>query len=174
MNLTFGHSKDHRSDLKQLVWILAVTGNGAVSVHSSIADGNAADSPTHMETWNSIRKLTGRSDFLYVTDSKICTAENMKYIHENHGRFLTVLPATRKEHGMFREWMQDHTDPWTVTVHGKREERGQAWKLMESPISSHDFRTIWVWSSQKCRHDREVRNGTMQRSIMNIERLETR
>ncbi len=50
VNLTFGHSKDHRKDLKQLVWILTVTGDGAVPVHYSVADGNTNDSPTHIET----------------------------------------------------------------------------------------------------------------------------
>ncbi len=50
VNLTFGYSKDHRKDLKQLVWILTVTGDGAVPVHYSVADGNTNDSQTHIET----------------------------------------------------------------------------------------------------------------------------
>ncbi|MHB1637510.1 MAG: IS1634 family transposase [Thermoplasmataceae archaeon] len=175
INLTFGHSKDHRKDLKQLVWILTVTADGAVPVHYSVADGNASDSPTHIETWDSIRKLTGRPDFLYVADSKLCTHENMSYIHENLGRFITVLPATRKEHGMFREWLKHHPDPWIETVHGKGNERGQQWKLMESPVPASDnFRIIWVWSSQKAKHDMEIRNGIMRTSIMNLEKLETK
>lgn len=28
--ITFGHNKDHRPDLRQLVWILTVTADGAV------------------------------------------------------------------------------------------------------------------------------------------------
>ena len=39
VNLTIGHSKDHRKDLKQLVWILTVTADGAVPVHYRVADG---------------------------------------------------------------------------------------------------------------------------------------
>ena len=175
VNLTFGHSKDHRRDLKQLLWILTVTGDGAVPVHYRVADGNTNDSPTHIETWNSIRNLAGRSDFLYVADSKLCTDENMRYIDEHHGRFITVMPATRKDHDLFREWLQDHPDPWVETVHGRKEERGQVWKLMESPIPSPDtFRIVWAWSSQKARHDKEIRNGMMHNSIMNLERLETK
>ena len=60
VNLTFGHSKDHRKDLKQLVWILTVTADGAVPVHYSAADGNTNDPPTHIETWDSIFRLTGK------------------------------------------------------------------------------------------------------------------
>ena len=175
VNLTFGHSKDHRNDLKQLVWILTVTGDGAVPVHYRVADGNTNDSPTHIETWNSIRNLTGRPDFLYVADSKLCTGENMQYIRENHGRFMTVLPATRNDHVLFREWLQDHPDPWAEVVHGRKEEKGQVWKLMESPVPSSDtFRIVWVWSSQKARHDRDVRNSMTHDAIMNLEKLETR
>ena len=175
VNLTFGHSKDHRSDLKQLVWILTVTGDGSVPVHYTVADGNTSDSPTHIETWESIHRLTDRSDFMYVADSKLCTIENMMYINDHRGRFITVLPATRSEHNMFRNWLQDHPDPWTVTVHGKRDERGNVWKIMESPIPSSDgFRIVWAWSSQKARHDKEIRDGIMRNSIMNLERLETK
>lgn len=37
---TFGHNKDHRPDLKQLLWILTVSEDGAVPVHFKVADGN--------------------------------------------------------------------------------------------------------------------------------------
>ena len=175
VNLTFGHSKDHRKDLKQLVWILTVTADGSVPVHYRVADGNTNDSPTHIETWDSIRKLTGRSDFMYVADSKLCSDANLKYIDGNNGRFITVLPATWKEYGMFQEWIQSHNVVWEATVHGKKEDMGQVWKLAESTIpASGGFRTVWVWSSQKARHDKDVRDGMMRKSIMDLERLETK
>ena len=175
VNLTFGHSKDHRKDLKQLVWILTVTADGSVPVHYRVADGNTNDSPTHIETWDSIRKLTGRSDFMYVADSKLCSDANLKYIDGNNGRFITVMPATWKEYGMFQEWIQSHNVVWEATVHGKKEDMGQVWKLAESPIPASDgFRTVWVWSSQKARHDKDMRDGMMRKSIMDLERLETK
>ena len=37
--------------------------------------------------------LTGRRDFLYVADCKLASTENMAYIHQRQGRFLTVLPG---------------------------------------------------------------------------------
>ena len=46
---------------------------------------------------------------------------------------------------------------------------------LTSPIRSSDgFRIIWAWSSQKSRHDRDIRNGMMNASILNLERLETK
>ena len=38
--ITFGHSKDHRPDLKQLLYILTVTDDGGVPVYFTSASGN--------------------------------------------------------------------------------------------------------------------------------------
>jgi len=62
--ITFGHSKDHRPDLKQLVWILTVAADGAVPIAYRLADGNTTDDPTHIPTWDQLVALTGRVDFL--------------------------------------------------------------------------------------------------------------
>jgi hypothetical protein len=44
-----------------------------------------------------LRELVGRSDFIYVADSKLFTGKNMKYIRDNEGRFITVLLQSRRE-----------------------------------------------------------------------------
>ena len=46
-----GHSKDHRPDLKQLVYSLSITADGAVPVHQKTYPGNRTDDTTHIETW---------------------------------------------------------------------------------------------------------------------------
>jgi Domain of unknown function (DUF4277)/Transposase DDE domain len=95
--LTYGYSKDHRPDLKQLVLILTTSEDGGVPVHFRVADGNTNDSVTHIESWNALRAVTGRADFLYVADSKLCSSDNMDHIHRQGGRFVTVMPRTRRE-----------------------------------------------------------------------------
>ena len=37
--------------------------------------------------------------------SKLCTREQMGHIDKRAGRFITVLPKSRKEDGRLREWM---------------------------------------------------------------------
>lgn len=69
--ITLGHNKDHRPDLKQLLWILTVSEDGAVPVHFKVADGNTEDSTTHIETWKVLRKLVGNAAFMYVADCKL-------------------------------------------------------------------------------------------------------
>ena len=87
--LKTGHSKDHRPDLKQLVYSLSICGDGAVPVHQKTYPGNRTDDTTHIETWNTLQKITGCPDFLYVADSKLCTDEQLSYIVNQGGRVVT-------------------------------------------------------------------------------------
>ena len=52
--ITYGYSKDHRPDLKQLLFILTTTKDGAVPVQFRCEAGNESDSRTHEETWEAL------------------------------------------------------------------------------------------------------------------------
>jgi hypothetical protein len=56
--VTWGHNKDHRPDLKQLLYILTVSADGAVPVHFRVESGNATDDRSHVATWDLLRTLT--------------------------------------------------------------------------------------------------------------------
>ncbi len=84
--ITYGHNKDHRPDLKQLLYVLTVTEDGGVPVYFTTKSGNVTDDTTHQETWDLLCQLVGRVDFLYVADCKLATMENMNYIHHRGGR----------------------------------------------------------------------------------------
>ena len=176
--ITFGHNKDHRPDLKQLLWSLTVTADGAVPIHYKVYDGNTNDAPTHRETWDALRQLLGRPEFLYVGDSKLCSEGTLQYIDGQGGHFLTVLPRTRKEDKLFRDWMQSHEPTWTEV---RRDEPAfiggecNVWHMMESPIPASDgFRLVWIWSTRMADVDRDAREDIMARAIIRIEQLETR
>src|SRR5580658_8593119 len=68
--ITYGHSKAHRPDLKQLLLVLTMSADGSVPAAFRCMDGNTSDARTHIETWNALRAVAGRADFLYVADSK--------------------------------------------------------------------------------------------------------
>ena len=114
--MTFGHSKDHRPDLKQLVWILTVSADGSVPMAYRLADGNTSDDPTHIPTWDGLVKVLGRRDFLYVADSKLCSGEAMRHIDGGGGRFVAVLPRTRGEDASYRDWIQTHQPQWAEAI----------------------------------------------------------
>jgi len=103
VQLKRGHSKERRPDLKQLVYSLCVTADGAVPVHFKAYDGNQTDDGIHLETWNRLRSLLQHPRFIYVADCKLCTEKNLRTIDAEHGFFVTVVPKTRSEVETFAE-----------------------------------------------------------------------
>jgi transposase len=45
-----GFNKDHRRDLKQLLWILTTAADGTIPIWSSVNDGNTSDDHMHIRT----------------------------------------------------------------------------------------------------------------------------
>jgi len=163
--IVFGFSKDKRPDLKQLLFILSVTAEG-VPASFRCADGNTSDSVTHIETWNTLRAVAGRADFLYVADSKLCSFDNMRHIHRAGGRFVTVMPRSRQEDGQFRKRIQTHAPPWQL-VWDRPNARHQdgprdRWYVFQPEVPSIEAWPItWVWSTlltlrQGARRQRQI------------------
>jgi transposase len=177
--VTYGHNKDHRPDLKQLVFILTVSADGAVPVHFKVTDGNTEDTTTHIETWECLRRLVGSPQFLYVADSKLCTRENMKYIDENHGKFVTIMPRSRKEDQLFKDWLQQNTPNWEEIARKPhlRLKNGPPnifWAI-PTPIPDADgFRVIWFLSSHKMERDAQFRRNAIQSAWNQLQKLKTR
>lgn len=147
-----GHSKDHRPDLKQLLFILTTSTDGNVPVQFRCEDGNTNDSRTHLETWKTLSKIAGRKDFLYVADSKLCSMDVMEEIDRSGGRLVTVLPRSRSEDRQFRERLQNEKITWE-TVWGRPNPRKadgprDVWRVYRDPIPSvESWPIIWVCSS---------------------------
>jgi transposase len=110
--IVHGFNKDHRPDLKQLLFILTVSADGAVPIAYRSADGNAVDDVTHIETWDCLVALVGSASFTYVADSKLCSAEAMGHIAKQGGRFVTIIPHGRKEDTWFSDFAQSHVPAW--------------------------------------------------------------
>ena len=163
-----GHSKDHRPDLKQLVFILTVSGDHAVPVIYRLADGNTSDDPTHIPTWDQLVRLTGGPGFLYVADCKLASEEAMGHIHRGGGRFITVLPRSRKEDAAFRAWMQDHEPGWAEALRapGRIGEPDQVWSTCQAPWpSAEGYRVVWVHDSGKRLRDAAARARKIEKGV---------
>jgi transposase len=175
--ITWGHNKDHRPDLKQLLYILTVTRDGAVPVHFRVASGNTSDDRTHRETWDFLRKLTGGADFLYVADCKLASTDNMAYIHKNHGRFLTVLPRTRGEDAAFRVKVRAGAVSWRQ-IHEKRDEHGKVvdlFSIADGPTQTVEgYRLIWFHSAVKAEQDAASRHKRLERAVARLDELRTK
>ena len=158
--ITWGHNKDHRPDLKQFLYVLTVTRDGAVPVHFRVESGNTTDDCTHRETWDFLCQLTGRRDFLSVADCKLATAENMAHIHQNGGRFVSVLPRTRKEDTTFRAMARQGQARWQH-LYNKVDDQGNVidrFQIHEPEMASAEgYRVIWYHSTSKAECDARTR-----------------
>jgi hypothetical protein len=173
-----GFSKDHRPDLKQLVWILTVTADGNVPFTARMADGNTGDDATHIQTWEQCRVIAGTADFLYVADSKLATGTNMEYIDRQHGRFVSVLPASRAEDAAGRDAIAagelDFTLARTRPGHRKTGPP-RTWETAAAPgPSAEGWPVTWVRSSAKRDLDARARTDRITRAMAGLDHLAAR
>ena len=174
--ITWGHNKDHRPDLKQLLYILTLSDDGGVPVHFRTQSGNTVDDQTHQETWELLCELAGRRDFLYVADSKLATAENMAYLHQRGGRFITVLPQTRGEDKAFRQTLRQGPVSWR-TIHEKTDEDDpekvlDRFSVAPAPaVTAEGYRLWWYHSTRKAELDAAARASHLQRATRQLDAL---
>jgi hypothetical protein len=159
--------------LKQLLFILTMSADGNIPVAFRCTDGNASDSRTHIETWNTLRSVAGRSDFLYVADSKLCSRENMDHIDRAGGRFVTVMPRSRLEDSEFREWIQTHTPDWSCVWDrpNPRHSDGprDCWYVWRAPLPSAE---AWCYGPRYLRIDGVCLSRGRRERIFELHRTE--
>jgi transposase len=177
--VTQGHNKDHRPDLQQLLFVLTVSADGAVPIHYRALDGNTTDVTTHIETWETLRRLSGRPDFPYVADCKLCSRATLAHIDAHRGRFITVLPRNRREDKWFRTYIQTHDPPWEEAVRRPNPRRRSGpedvWKVVEAERpSAEGYRIVWVWNSLMAAQDAEGRGARLEKAYVGIERLQAK
>ncbi len=172
--ITFGHNKDHRPDLKQLLFILTVTADGGVPLHFRAESGNVTDDQTHRDTWDLLCQLTGRRDFLYVADCKLATSENMAYLHQRQGRFVTILPRTRSEDAAFRQRLAKGQIAWR-RLWEKTDEEGEVldrYSTSDQPTTTVEgYRLVWYHSLRKAEQDAVTRSGRIERALKQLAAL---
>jgi transposase len=177
--ITYGYSKDHRPDLKQLLFVLTTSADGGIPVQFRCHDGNVSDSVTHVETWEALRRVTGRADFLYVADSKLCSRECMDPITQAGGRFVTVIPRSRSEDAHFREWIQTNVPVWETVWNRPNPRRKygprDVWRVCRAPLPSREaWPVTWVSSALLTLHQEHRRHDRLARALQDLDRLKRR
>ncbi len=175
LQLRRGFSKDHRPDLKQLVYSLCVTSDGAIPIHYKGYDGNQTDDTTHWETWQAVCRLLGKSDFIYVADSKLCVRETLLQIDGQHGRFVTILPRTRGEVGAFADDCLANRIRWAPLWRQRCPRHQGRWEVFELAQGffqmQEGFALHWYRSSEKRRRDHQDREEQIAAALERLERL---
>ena len=174
--ITHGHNKDHRPDLKQLVFGLNVTSDGAVPLLHRSASGNRTDDTLHRGNFDRLRALLGTSDFIYVADSKLATGENMAHVARYGGSFVTVLPRTRKEDTEFRGRLSSGgrvrwREVMRVPGRGGDPEDVFSCPVGEKPRTKEGYRLTWYRSSGKARLDESTRKRNLEKVLSELDEL---
>jgi transposase len=122
--ITFGYSKDHRPDLKQILFGTLVSCDGGVPVYGKALDGNRSDNESAAEFFMRVRKLVKNpKDVCCVADSKGWCARVLHVIQNDRLRLLSRLPRNHTLHSVIM------AKPWNrpqrvqrLKANGKRSE----------------------------------------------------
>jgi transposase len=178
IQLKLGHSKDHRPDLKQLLYNLTVARDGSIPIHFKAHDGNKTDDTLHVENWLTLRGIVGCSNFLYVADSKLCTTSNMMRIDREQGRFVTIVPNTRAETKTFADECYEAGVRWRpLTRRPSTRVRGlyDLFSLASEPYQMEEgFRLYWYRSSEKRKRDAASRKERLALVMQKLADLNTK
>lgn len=116
---------------------------------------------------NQPAQLHGHPRFLYVADCKLASRDNMGHIDRLGGRFVSVLPASRKEDKAFRDWIVDHEPAWA--------DPDDVWHTTEAPWpSAEGYRIVRARSSAKVDYDAQARRDRIGRGIAAMDDLNQR
>lgn len=95
IEITYGYSKDHRSDLRQATLALICSQRSAIPTWLAALDGNQSDKesfPRLIQDY--IEQMKGADEGYFVADSALYTADNIQTLSDL--LWLTRVPATLK------------------------------------------------------------------------------
>lgn len=172
--ITWGHNKDHKPHLKQLLYNLTVASDGGVPIVFGVENGNVTDDQTHRANWDLVCRIVDGVEFIYVADSKLATHENMSHIANRGGSFISVLPRTRGEDKEFRQKVLEKRVEWNV-IDRKYDDDGNLLDTIstakDETSTAEGFRLLWFYSTRKVELDRSARNNKMGRAIRSLSSL---
>jgi transposase len=177
--LTYGRNKDYRSDLKQLVLGLSVTGDGAVPLVHRVYDGNQTDDTLHVKNHQRLVALLKRTDFIYTADCKLATDSNLNKISGCGGLFITIMPRTWKEDAEFRKLVRGQKITWKHILSRKNNrnpdgKKDRYYAANGKYESKQKYTIYWIKSTQKAEQDVETRERQIQKSIEALKEFQTK
>ena len=163
-----GHSKDHRPDLKQVVYNLTISADGAIPIHCKAYPGNTTDDTTHIETWNTLRRIAGKADFLYVADCKVCTDKQLSHIVQHGGRVVTLMPNTWQEAEVFKNQQREKPSSKKRILRRLKPNSESQYETFYRLAGDHRTRqrgyTLhWIYSTEKKERDRQSRDKLLKK-----------
>jgi len=174
--ITHGYSKDHRPDLKQLIFGVGSTADGGVPILAEITDGNESDKTLNGRWVTQLRSLLGKNNveefLLYIADSALITTDNLTLMEKYHIDFISRLPGTfTLEEQLKRTAFQQNT--WVSLGKLSEEKTAAVYHVcdMTKEINNKTYRFVVVKSSQKDQRKLKAMDATVQREHHQITKL---
>jgi transposase len=118
--MRFGHSKDHRPDLRQFKVLLGTLDPVGLPLATATLWGEQADDPQYLPAWERLVATLGQPDFLVVGDCKLASLENRARIHQGGGFYLTPLPMTGQTPTELQAWvLKPPVSPQAIRLPGQ-------------------------------------------------------
>lgn len=95
IEITYGHSKAKRPDLKQVVLELMVSQDGGIPFISKSWSGNTSDNEIFESRAKELLNSASMSESFTIADSKLYSKDNSENL--KHLNFITRIPGTLKE-----------------------------------------------------------------------------
>jgi transposase len=143
-----------------------------------IYSGNQTDDRLHPENHQRLRHLLQNSDFIYVADCKLATAQNLARISGCGGRFVSVMPRTWKEDALFRQNVREGKVQWTHLLSRRNNRHPDSlldrYDLAQGTYQASGYRLLWIKSSQKAQQDAQSRARCLTKALDALKDLQVR
>ena len=164
--ITLGHNKDHRPDLKQLVFSVGTTADG-VPVVAEVADGDESDKTLNGRLVKTLKSVLGKDieDFLlYVADSALITTPNLKLMDKYHIDFISRLPGNFGiEEELKRKAIRDDNWEYLGKLSDKKNAAIYQSCEMTGEIDEKTYRFIAIQSDKKDKRKLKTLDRTVKR-----------
>ena len=171
IQITYGHSKKHRKDLKQFVWSMSVSSDHAFPLFQKAYSGNTADVTTYVEQWQRLIDLLASRDFLYVADSKLITHPTMAHIHDNDGFFVAPAPMYESYKKVFEDALDKHNRQWLIPYKNKFNRGFEVPMEFEYEDKSYRLRMIILFDHGLCARKQKTLKNRIRKTQKAFEQL---
>jgi transposase len=166
----YGRTKSGRKNVKQIQVGLNATGDGGVPIAHLPLNGNASESPSHLDNLRLLRSLLPKRKLLYIADTKLDTLENLLTATAGGGQFLCggVFAPHLKELFLRHRRKLRRVDYYPKSQDKLSPEERDEYRAFErsdcitGKVSGRAaklrYRLIFVWSEAKARQEAATRD----------------
>ena len=159
--ITYGHSKDHRHDLPQLVLSLICGNRGGIPVAFNVHSGNTSDKeiiPNIIEKFEEFLKLIEiQKDFIYTADSALYSKRFLLDKKHNFHWLTRVPESIRTARAILSE---DSSEFEWVDL-------GDGYKIASYPHREGGYKHRWMIVSSRKSHFKEI--ATLEKNLQKEE-----